>query len=299
MISTLEPIDPRLLDVFPKEHDGYPKELAAEDTRDALIDVCGSASRAFPESWRIEPSDWEKFAVENDERKAWAMNRIDRYTMQDPTHECTCHSLVTGFSAARNRQRGVIYPEGPRKELRSDRSSWSGSVWLSPLSVYAEANPRRWGGANVRQVLEIAVRRGIIPDRVQPRDYGFRHTLTGTSGRGNMNQSGGDWVPLSRFPEGWQETARLFRPLEVIFPDSFEEAICCVLRGFAVCVGRNGHAVPWTFYNARTRALGYPDSYNVTRYDSEATARNAWRGSFCIVTTTTPDDWSNPAGAET
>lgn len=301
MISTLDQIDPQLLDVFPVEHDGYPDELAAEDTRDVLMDVCGSASRAFPDSWKIEPRDWVDVAVELDERKAWGMNRLDRYTHQGAgygrkgTHECTCHSLVAGFSVARNKQRGVLYPEGPRKDLRSDRSVWSGSVWLSPLSVYAEANPRQWGGANVRQVLEIAFRRGILPDRTQPRDYGFSHTLTGTSGRGNTNQSGGDWLSLSRFPSGWQGTAELFRPLEVIFPESFEEAACCVLRGYAVCVGRNGHAVPWTFWNARTRAFGYPDSYDVTRYDSEATARNAWRGSFCIVSTTTPGDWSNPA----
>ncbi len=288
-------IDPLLIDVFPLEHDGYPDHLAAEDTTDVLRDVCGAASRDFPDALWIEPRDWEARARENDAAKTWAMNFVDRYTNQNPTHECTCHSLRTNFEAARNRARGVIYPEGPKKGFRYAESSAFGSVWVSPLSVYAEANPGQWGGANVRAVLEIAVRRGMLPDTLQPADYGFAHSLVGTSGDGNNNQSGGKWVSLSRFPEGWQETARNFRPLEVVFPESYEQAVCLVLHGYAVSVGRSGHAVPWCQWIADERLMAYPDSYNVTRYDSERTARSAWRGSFSIVSTTVPNDWSRPA----
>ena len=287
-------IDPLLIDVFRRDHDGYPDHLAAEDTRDALRDVCGAATREFPDSWWIEPRDWEKVAAENDRYQSWAMNFCDRFTMQAPTHECTAHSLCVNVSVARNRARGLIYPEGPKVGFRYPESAL-GSVWLSPLSVYAEANPRRWGGANVRAVLEIACRRGILPDRIQPTDYGFKHTLTGTSGQGNESQSGGAWVPLSRFPEGWEDTAGWFKPREVIFPDSYEQAVCCVLRGHAVSVGRKGHAIPWCQWIAKKRLMAYPDSYNIIRYDSEGTAKNAWRGSFCVVTTTQPLDWNRPA----
>lgn len=289
-------IDPSLIDVFPLLHDGYPDHLAAEDTTDALRDVCGDAARDFPKELWIEPKHWEEKAKENDAAGTWAMNYVSRYTMQAPTHECTTHSLRANFEAARNRARGVIFHDGPRKGYRYPESAQFGDVWLSPLSVYAEANPDRWGGANVRQVLEIAVRRGMLPDRIQPRDYGFKHTLTGTSGEGNENQSGGAWVPLSKFPEGWQETARHFRPLEVIFPDSYEQAVCLVLHGRAVSVGRNGHAVPWCRWVASERLMAYCDSYSITRYDSERTARGAWRGSFSIASVTLPDDWSRPAG---
>lgn len=288
-------IDPKLIDVFPSEHDGYPDHLAAEDTTDALRDACGSASREFPRSMWIEPREWAERAALNDRYGLWAMNYIDRFTNQHPTHECTCHSLRANLEAARNRARGVIYPDGPVVGRRYAESGDHGSVWLSALSVYAEANPRQWGGANVRQVLEIAVRRGMLPDRTQPRDYGFRHTLVGTSGKGNNNQSGGAWVSVSRFPDGWQETARHFRPLEVIFPESYEEAICCLLHGLAVSVGRSGHAVPWARWVADQRLCAYPDSYDIVRYDSERTARSAWRGSFAIASVTLPDDWSRPA----
>lgn len=289
-------IDPKLIDVFPAEHDGYPDHLAAEDTTDALRSACGAASRDFPRSLWIEPSDWADRAADNDRHGLWAMNFLDRFTNQTPTHECTCHSLRANVEAARNRARAILFPAGPKKGERYDESAAAGSVWLSPLSVYAEANPDRWGGANVRQVLEIAVRRGMLPDTVQPRDYGFKHALTGTSGKGNSNQSGGQWVPVSRFPDGWQETAAHFRPLEVIFPASYEEAVCCVLHGLVVSVGRNGHAVPWARWIQGERLMAYPDSYDIVRYDSERTARSAWRGSFAIASVTLPDDWSRPAG---
>lgn len=297
MSGSFDRIDPSLIDVFPAEHDGYPDHLAAEDTTDALRDACGSASREFPQSMWIEPKDWADRAADNDRYRLWPINFIDRYTNQNPTHECTCHSLRANAEAARNRARGIIYPDGPKAGFRyAESGDYYGSVWLSPLSVYAEANPDRWGGANVRQVLEIAVRRGMLPDRMQPRDYGFRHVLTGTSGKGNQNQSGGTWVDLTAFPDGWQETARWFRPEEVIFPASYEEAVCCVLHGLVVSVGRSGHAVPWAKWMAGERAMAYPDSYDITRYDSERTAKSAWRGSFAIASMTLPDDWSRPAG---
>lgn len=289
-------IDPKLIDVFPAEHDGYPDHLAAEDTSDALRSACGEASRDFPESLWIEPREWAERAAENDRHGLWAMNFLDRFTNQTPTHECTCHSLRANFEAARNRARGLIYADGPKVGERYAESGEAGSVWLSPLSVYAEANPDRWGGANVRQVLEIAVRRGMLPDVRQPRDYGFIHAIPGTSGKGNSNQAGGAWIPVSKFPAGWQETARHFRPLEVIFPDSYEEAVCCVLHGLVVSVGRRGHAVPWARWVADQRLMAYPDSYDIVRYDSDRTARSAWRGSFAIASVTLPDDWSRPAG---
>jgi len=288
-------IDPKLIDFFPDEHDGYPDHLAAEDTTDALSDACGNAAREFPESLWVEPGEWVERAKANDAANSWGLNYIDRFTNQSPTHECTCHSLRANFEAARNRARGVTYAAGPIVGRHAESAKY-GSVWMSPLSVYSEANPDRWGGANVRQVLEIAVRRGMLPDTMQPHDYGFRHTLQGTSGEGNSNQSGGKWIPVSRFPDGWKETAKHYRPLEVIFPDSYEQAVCCVLAGLVVSVGRRGHAVPWARWMNEKRLMAYPDSYDVTRYDSEKTARSAWKGSFAIATVTIPDFWDKPAG---
>lgn len=301
-MNSFDLLDPRLLDApspeiatSPDGHPGYTPAMAAEDTVDAVWQACGSAARSFPKSLWIDPKDWDDKARDNDKYGTWPRNYVDRFTNQDPTHECTCHSLGTNFAGARNRQRGVSYPDGPKKGFRYPESGNYGSVWVSPLSIYAEANPGRWGGANVRQVMEIACRRGFLPDKIQPHDYGFKHSLQGTTGKGNSNQSSGPWVSLSQFPDGWQETAKWFRPVEVIFAASWEEAVCLVLHGIHYSVGRDGHAVPWCRW-LPGQGMEYEDSYDKFRYDSVSTVRRAWQGGFGIATATAPDDWSKPAG---
>lgn len=299
-MNSFAPIDPKLVDVVLKEDTGYNAARAAEDSPDAIRDACMGAARDFPKSLWIEPKDWADKARDNDKYKTWAINYSDRYTNQGPdSHECVYHSLTKGMEAARNRQRGVIFPDGPKKNFRYEESATYGSVWLSPMSGYAIVNPGRWGGANVRQSLEIACTRGLLPDKLQPRDYGFKHTLTGTSGRGNNNQSGGEWIPPSRFPEGHDETRKHFRVEEAIFPDMWEHVICLILNGMYEHCGRDGHAIPrgqLIFEGSNLKAIAYPDSYDVTRYDSLQKLKNSWRGSFSIASVTTPDSWERPAG---
>lgn len=294
-MNSFETINPALIDITLPE-DGYPDHLAAEDTTDNIRSACGDAARDFPRALWIDPKDWADKARDNDKHHTWPMNYIDRYTNQSPTHECTTHSLSRCIEGARNRQRGVSFKEGPKKGYRYPESAEYGSVWMSIISVYAIANPGQWGGANVRQVMEIACRNGILPDKLQPRDYGFKHTLQGTAGQGNNNQSSGPWVTERSFPDGWKETAKWFKPLEVIFPGSWEEAVCLVLHGMFVGVGRNGHAIPWGQWNPQSQVMAYPDSYDVTRYDSLGTVKSAWQGAFAIATMTAPDDWNKPAG---
>lgn len=295
-MNSFAQIDPRLIDVPMPAHDGYPDDLAAEDTPDALRACAAETAREFPQALWIEPKDWADKARDNDKYHTWPMNYVDRFTNQSPTHECTCHSLRAIAEGCRNRQRGVTYPEGPKKGFRYGESREYGSVWLSPLSIYAEANPRQWGGASIRGVMEIAVRRGFLPEKIQPRDYGFKHDLQGTTGAGGLNQSRGEWVGVGSFPSGWQETAKHFKPLEIIFPGSWEQAVCLVLHGYLVGVGRSGHAIPWAMWNVQEQAMAYPDSYDVIRFDSKRTVQSAWSGSFAIATMTTPDDWLKPAG---
>lgn len=298
-------IDPSLIDVVLPEESGYPAELAADDNRESLMmaaDDAGALVTAFPDSMWIERRDWAERARENKENKTRAFDYVDRFTNQGGgsgirgTHECTTHSETRAAEGCYNRARRIaVGPPVPRTKL--EVPAGASPVWLSPLSIYAEANPNQWGGASVRGVLNIAARRGFLPDKIQPRDYGFKHTLHGTCGVGNVTQSRGPWVPVSRFPEGWQETAKNHRPIEFIFPESFEQAVCLILHGFFVCVGRDGHAVPWGDVNMEQSVIPYLDSYDVVRYDSFNRAKAAIRngGSFSIVSMTTPDDWDKPA----
>jgi hypothetical protein len=243
-----QPLDPSLLT------NGTPGYVADGDTVDAKVMACGSASRDFPQILWIEEKDRKDKASDNDKHHTWPINYVDRFTNQSPTHECTTHGLRTGAEAARNKQRGIIFPEGPKNDFRYEESA-KGAVWLSPLSIYAEANPRQWGGAGCFQVLEIACRRGFLPDKIQPRDYGFKHALQGTTGKGGKNQSSGPWVPLSQFPDGWQETAKLLRPQEVIVTSDPEQALCLLLHGYVLAAyARSGHAIPLSGTPPATRS---------------------------------------------
>jgi hypothetical protein len=290
-------INPALIDVVFPVHDGYPANKAAGDTRDVMWDMCGAASTAFPEHLWCEPREWKALADENTANKTWPVNFVDRFTNQEPTHECTCHCYRTCFEGTRNAQRAIgLGP--PVAGQRLPISAKSASVWISCLSVYAEANPNEWGGAGVRQVLNIAVKRGALPDLIQPRDWGFKHALAGTKGGGNINQSSTKkWIPLDEFPEGWKETAKHFRPLEIIFPETWEQTVCLVLKGCRfVGVGRSGHSIPYGRWLPDEQLMEYVDSYNIMRYDSISKIKATVGGSYCIWSVTAPDDWEHPAG---
>lgn len=300
MIDSFSPINPALIDqpLDPKLlTNGTPGYVPDGDTADAKSAACGAASREFPQALWIEAKDRPDKARENDKYHTWGINYVDRFTNQTPTHECTCHDLRTGAEAAYNKQRGIIFPDGPKKDFRYEESA-KGAVWLSPLSIYAEANPGQWGGAGCFQVLEIACRRGFLPDKIQPRDYKFKHYLHGTSGKGNSNQSSGPWVRLANFPDGWQETAKLLRPQEVIVTSDPDQALCLLLHGYVLAAyARSGHAIPPAIWNVANNAIGYVDSYDAVRWDSWNTFRSAVRSGVAAITSmTVPDDWLNPAG---
>jgi len=307
VIDSFAPVDPATIDVvLPVEQQGYPEhEMLADREPGVLPDCCGSASRKMTDALRVEQRYWAEMARENDKNGTWGTNYRDRYTNQIGTHECTCHSYDEDFSIARNRARAIRFPNGPKSGYRYEESATSGSVFGSPQSLYCRVNPKTMrnpqqrGGAGVRQVLEVACREGYLPDKIQPAEYKFKHTLHGTSGRGNNNQSSGPYLSADDLPEGWRETAKHFMPLEVIFPESFEDAVSLLLHGYAVSVGRNGHAISWSrlvFSGNTLVGAAYNDSYDRTLVDSVRTMRSAWQGSFSIATVTTPDDWSKPAG---
>jgi hypothetical protein len=294
-MNTFTPVDPKLIDV-PIPEDGYPDKLAAQDTIDVMKDVCGEASQDFPDWMWIEAIDRPDKARDNDKYGTWGINYLDRFTNQTPTHECTCHMLRAEAEACRNRQRGISYPKGPQAGFRYEESKL-GSVWLSPLSIYAEANPGQRGGASCWQVLEIAMKRGFLPETVQPGEYGFKHAIVGTAGKGGINQAAGRWVAVSQFPAGWQDTGAWFKPLKIIFTRDWEQALCMLLHGRVLGYGRNGHAIPPAFWNAASNVIGYADSYDLVRYDSLSTFKRAVsQGVHCIESMPAPDNWLDPAG---
>lgn len=255
-----------LVDYEFEENSGYPLECAARDTPEGMAML---GARDFPDSLWIDEKDWKDWARENDKHGTWAENYRNRFTNQSPTHECTCHALTQCFEGCWNKQNA-----GKEKP-----------VYVSQISIYAEANERQWGGAGCQQVLGIALRRGFLPEPIHGQDKIFKHTLHGTCGKGNANNSSGRWVAVRNFPEGWQETAMNLRPLEVINPKTWQQIVCLLLRGFLVGVGRSGHSIPYNMVVWRNGELfiAYPDSYDVIRFDSMRMLRSAVGGSYSIT----------------
>lgn len=303
------PITNAMVDVVLNHDSGYPDELARLDSPEAMCAAFGDTNREFPDSLWIEPRDRKAKAEENDRLGLWAADYIDRYTNQGggnggySTHECTTHALRAVAEACWNRQRRISLG-GPKVGERLPISEESASVWFSCLSIYAEANPREWGGANCQQVCRIACERGFLPDHTQPKNYGFKHTLQGTCGAGGVNQSRGNFPgwsgstfrnPPSTWEDSdWRETAKHFKPLECVYPRNTDEFQCLLLHGYAIGIGRSGHSVPIVGMKYEGSRVYYPyfDSYDRLLYDSRA----YYSGAYSILTMTAPDDWSKPAG---
>jgi hypothetical protein len=132
---------------------------------------------------------------------------------------------------------------------------------------------------------------------VQPAEYGLRHTLHGSAGgKESSNQSIGPWVSLRNLPDGWEETAKHFRPLEIIIIENEDQAVSALLHGGVIAYGRRGHAVAVAGWKHDQDIYPYADSYDRVLYDSAATFRSACRGAVCVWTTTQPQDWMKPAG---
>jgi len=285
--------DDSLVDWSPTDDTGYSPQVAKEDTCDSYA---AAGMVEFPDHLWIEPKLWKDVARENDKYKTWPDDWRNRFSNQSPTHECTSHALLQNMEIAWNRQ----------------RKSKKDAVYLSPISVYAEANPRQWGGASVQGVMRIAMRRGMLPEHHGPKGQNtqrelFQHTIHGTCGKGNATQSSGKWVPLKNFPPGWEKTSRHFKPIEVINIRSWEQHVCLVLHCICVSNGRSGHAIPhvkivWRDGRANDPYYGlhsqYSDSYDMYRFDSIKAIKAGVDSAYGIVSTTRPDDWSRPAGAD-
>lgn len=274
-----------LLDVVPTVDTGY----RGFDTEDTVETFSAAGVIDFPDSYWIDPKDWEDKARENDKYGTWAEDYSNRFTNQSPTHECTCMALLQCCEIAWNRQRG----------------SKDDAVWFSALGTYEEANPRIRGGASVRGVLKLAMARGMVPEHDGPAGPGtqqskFKFTRCGTMGKGNATQSHGPWLPYKDYPAGHRDTSRHFRPLEIINVASWEQHFCLLLNGLAVGNGRSGHSIPHVRAVKRDGKWfsKYKDSYDLFRYDSISMVRSGVGAAYCIASMTRPDDWKRPAGED-
>ena len=263
-------IDPKLIDVT-FEFDGM-QEVPPDD------EMLHAGLKYLPDSFYIPRSEWDDRIREHEKNKSSADYFSGRFTHQGSSSECVAHAAQQLFMTAYNRQFNGLGHD----------------VWFSPLALYVRICGSRYGGSNVRDSCREMISRGMLPDHDGPAGDNaqtkiFEHTLHQTSGRTESHWPTKGWLRESGLPNGWENTAKQFRALEVyLIPRDVEAHASVLLHGMALSNGRQGHSIPHVkLIKENGRYLSqYKDSYNVMRYDSE---RWMDSGGFCIRSVTTPD----------
>lgn len=276
------PIPDDLIDVTFDKFDGMLDVGYSEE------ELCAAGASPFPDKFRIPRSEWDDRIREHEKFQSSADFYGSHFTHQGKSHECTAHAATQVFEVAWNRQ----------------FAGTSHAVWFSPLALYTRlTGGRQWGGSMVSAALRLMMSEGLLPEHDGPggqndQQKRFKHTVHQTSGRSESHWPTKGWIRPSDLPEGWQETAKHFVALEAFtIPSGDREAhASCLLQGWALGNGREGHAIPHKVLCKRDRDYlsKYRDSYNVWRFDSE----RLWGGGYCIRAVTHPADASRPAGEQ-
>lgn len=115
------------------------------------------------------------------------------------------------------------------------------AIQLSAISLYKQIGSGPMSGANVEDGVDKASDVGILPlDTTENRKRFGDHVMPPTGF-------------YSRYPDGWQATARQFRMREKLLIRSVEELETAGVNGHPVWVGRAGHSI---MYCRPTRKQG-------------------------------------------
>lgn len=104
------------------------------------------------------------------------------------------------------------------------------AVQLSAISCYKQIGRSPGSGAMVSDGLEAVQQVGILPLNTDENKQRFKHTMPAT----------GFYTP---FPDGWKETAAMFKVTEAHVVRSVPGLVTALLKGHPVVVGRSGHSI--------------------------------------------------------
>ena len=139
--------------------------------------------------------------------------------VKDQNGEGSCASNMTASGLQNILTRQGFAVENAQGKLVTD-------VHLSPVSLYKRVNGGRDSGSSIDTNLEEIARNGILPEKGQ----GFAHEFPAVGWR-------------TRLPDGWEETAKLFRFSEWWDIQTVEGFVSALLLGVPVAYGRSGHAI--------------------------------------------------------
>lgn len=147
-------------------------------------------------------------------------------------------------------------------------------VKLSAISLYKQIGTSPSSGANVTNGGEKMSKMGILPLDTPENRAKFKHVMPATGF-------------YEKYPQNWQDTAKMFRGLEMYRCKTVKGIFSANLRGCPVIVGRQGHSIVYvrpTLYKGR-RVMKYPNSWGNwgdkgygydTQSQIEMSASGAW-----------------------
>jgi hypothetical protein len=124
-------------------------------------------------------------------------------------------------------------------------------VHLSAISLYKRIGTSPNSGSYVEDALNEMRKRGILPlAGSDQNDMRFKHVMQNTGF-------------YTRFPQGWEQTAEMFRIAEYAIIDSIDELVNAQFAGFPVIVGRRGHSIVYIqpFYHGNKLYNLYVNSW--------------------------------------
>jgi len=180
-------------------------------------DRCGDAAPVFED--RITPIDrsqWATLIAENRSLETQVAKIKDQGQEGTCASNATCQTLEIALN------------------LELGRDCW---LEFSPISIYRWIAPGPGSGSTIGDNLKQLRDSGALP-------------VNSTENRNKMQLAGLDPAHVLRatgysqsFPSGWQSTAAHFRGVEFFDLSSFEGFVTALLLGFAICYGRQGHAI--------------------------------------------------------
>lgn len=150
-------------------------------------------------------------------------------------------------------------------------------IHLSAISLYKQVGGSPSSGSSVSGNMAALLKVGVLPlDDEANRAKGFKHVFPATGF-------------YTKYPQDWQQTAKLFRCHEIFDVRSFDGFITALIRGYPVVYGRDGHAICAVrpLYRNGKLYVKYANSWgdwgdNGYGYDSEATVKRGANWAFAV-----------------
>lgn len=254
---------------FPEEA----KRLNVSIGSNGRDELCGTGG--FPmfadEEEIIPASQWKELIELKNAKGGMCRPFVRAVKDQDGEPSCVSNATVSAHEVCQN----ILH--GP--ELITE---------LSPISLYRFVGSPRSGSSlstNLRRMLDI----GALPLNNAKNKAAFKHT----------HPHNGYSVAM---PDGWEETAKLFRIHEYLDIDGWPAMVSALLKGYPVIYARSGHCILaiGLSYRSGSLTLEYLNSWGQwgaalndaftfgVGFDSERTAKSASYGAIAVRSIKTP-----------